>query len=194
MSENANPYEIVIQNATISFPKVFEAESIKGGKPRFSASFLLDKETDAKQIEKIEKTIAKLIKEKLKGKNGKALTKLPADKVCLRDGDEKEYDGYEGKMFINAANLNRPTVVDRKQNPVTEADDLIYGGAIVTAIIRLWAQDSKEYGKRINASLEVVQFIKEGQRFGAPKADLGALPELPDDEDDSDEDEDDMMD
>jgi len=164
-----------------SFLEIFRAKAVNDGEPRFSANFLLDKTKDAKQIKKVEDTIDAILKEKNKGK------KLPVDKVCLRDGDEKEYDGYEGQMFISAANKKRPAVVDRdRSTQLVEADGKPMAGDYVNAVVKLWWQDNK-FGKRINASLEAVQFVKTGEHFGAPAVNLDeALPDLADDEDDED--------
>lgn len=172
--------QITLLNVRGSFMDIFRAKAVNDGEPRFSANFLLDKVKDAKQIKKVEDAIDALLKEKNKGK------KLPVDKVCLRDGDEKDYDGYEGQMFISAANKKRPTVVDRDKSPLAEEDGKPEAGDYINAVIRLWWQDNK-FGKRVNASLEVVQYVKEGVRFGAPKVDLDeALPALVDDEEEGD--------
>ena len=174
--------QITLTNVRLSFADIFTAKAINDGAPRFSANFLLDPVKDAKQIKKVQAGIDKLIKEELK------LKKLPADKVCLKDGDDKEYDGYAGMMFVSSANSKRPQVVNRAQEPVAEQDgiEVPYSGCVCNGVIRLWAQNNK-YGKRINASLEVVQFVTDGETFGAPKVDLSdALPALEDEEDDDD--------
>lgn len=172
--------QITLTNVRGSFMDIFRAKAVNDGEPRFSANFLLDKTKDAKQIKKIEDAIDGLLKEKNKGK------KLPADKVCIRDGDEKEYDGYAGQMFISAANKKRPTVVDRDKSPLAEEDGKPEAGDYVNAVIRLWWQDNK-FGKRVNASLEVIQFVKEGEKFGPAKVDLdSALPDLADEEEEND--------
>ncbi len=164
--------QITLLNVRGSFLHIFKAQSVNDGDPRFSANALLHKERDAKQIKKIKDGIDQLIQEKFKGK------KLPADKLCLRDGDEKDYDGYEGHMFLSAANAKRPQVVDRDKTPLTIDDDKPASGDYVNMVVRLWAQDNK-FGKRINASLEVVQFVKQGERFGPPPVDLDeSLPDL----------------
>lgn len=175
MSENK---QLILSNVRLSFPVLFTAKSVNDGDPRFSANFLLDKERDAKLIAKITAEINSLIKSDLEGK------KLSPDKVCLRDGDDKDYDGYEGCMFLSAANKKRPQVVDRDNSPLVEADDRPVAGDYVDAVVRLWAQNNN-YGKRINASLVVVRFRKEGEHFGAPKVDVNeVLPDLDDDDDD----------
>lgn len=174
MSDNQ---QLILSNVRLSFPAIYTAKAVNDGEPRFSANFLLDKEKDAKQISRITAAINALIKESFDGK------KMPSDKVCLRDGDDKDYEGYEGCMYLAAANKKRPQVVDRDNSPLVEEDDRPVAGDYVDAVVRLWAQDNK-YGKRINASLEVVRFRKEGERFGAPKVDVNeVLPDL-DDEDD----------
>jgi hypothetical protein len=174
--------QITLINVRLSFADIFKAKAVSDGDPRFSANFLLDPSTKSgkKQIKSLEENIQKLIKEELK------LKKLPAEKICLRDGDDKEYDGYAGMMFLSAANKKRPQVVNRAQEPVTEEDlnEVPYSGCVCNAVVRLWAQNNK-YGKRINASLEVVQFVKDGEAFGAPKVDVSdALPQLEDEDDD----------
>jgi hypothetical protein len=174
MSDNQ---QLILSNVRLSFPDIFTAKSVNDGDPRFSANFLLHKERDAKAIANIQSAINGLIKSELKG------AKLPADKVCLRDGDDKDYEGYEGHMFLSAANKKRPQVVDRDNTPLAEADDRPVAGDYVDGVVRLWAQDNK-FGKRINASLEVVRFRKEGERFGAPKVDVNeVLPDLAEDDD-----------
>lgn len=172
-----NNQQLVLSNVRLSFPAIFTAKSVNDGEPRFHANFLLDKEKDAKLIAKIASSINGLIKSNLEGK------KLSPDKVCLRDGDDKEYEGYEGCMFLAAANKKRPQVIDRDNSPLVESDDRPAAGDYVDTVVRLWAQDNK-YGKRINASLELVRFRKEGERFGASKVDPNeVLPNLDDDDD-----------
>ena len=48
--------------------------------------------------------------------------------------------------------------------PLTAADGRPYAGCYVIANVELWAQDNN-YGKRINASLRGVQFLRDGDAF-----------------------------
>lgn len=176
-TQSAVEGQIILTNVRGSFLDIFRAKSVNDGEPRFSANFLLDKEKDAAQIKKIGAEIRKIEAAKNKGKA------LPSDKVCLRDGDEKEYDGYAGQMFLSAANKKRPTVVDRDNSPLTEDDGKPYAGCYVDGVVRLWWQDNK-FGKRINASLEVIRFRKDGEAFGAAPVSANVLPDLDEEEDD----------
>lgn len=176
MSATAIEGQIVLVNVRLSFADIFKAKAVNDGEPRFSANFLLDKKKDAAQIKKIGDEIRRLEATKFKGK------KLPNDKVCLRDGDEKEYDGYAGCMFLPASNKKRPQVIDRDKTPLSAEDGKPYSGSYVNAVVRLWPMDNN-FGKRINASLEVVQFYKNGEAFGAAPTDLAVLPDCEDGDD-----------
>jgi hypothetical protein len=88
-------------------------------------------------------------------------------KLCLRDGAEKdEIDGYgEEIKFISASCSKRPPVVGRDLTPLAEEDGILYAGCYVNVSFRLWAQDN-QFGKRVNAQLRAVQFVRDGDAFG----------------------------
>lgn len=170
--------KIKIQNARLSFPSLFRKASFNGVETKYEATLLLNKQDHAEVIASIQKAIKEKITVDLKG------AKLGADKLCLRDGDEVEYDGYAGHMSLKASNKKRPTVIGRDKAPVTEDDNIIYGGCYVNAIIELWAQNN-EYGKRVNANLLGVQFVRDGEPFASGET-VGAddFDDLSDDLDD----------
>ena len=165
---------ILLTNVRLSYPNVFKAKASADGKgePKFSAAFILDKKKDAGQIEKVKTLIDAIIKENK--------LKVDPDKRCLKDGSSKP-DNYEDTvMFINASSTKRPQVVNRDRSPLTEEDNVIYGGCYVNAVLNLWAQDN-QFGRRVNASLEVVQFVKDGEPFGRKPVDVNSvLPDLSD--------------
>ena len=159
----ADPIRII--NARLAFPSLFEATSFNGeGDPAFSATFLIAK--DDPQAETIRAAIKQIAVDKWGAKANDILADLVrADRVALHDGDYKSrYDGYQDHYYINASNKVRPKVVDQKTNPLNQADGKPYSGCYVNASIELWVQDNK-YGKRINASLRGVQFVKDGEPF-----------------------------
>lgn len=172
---NNDPLIVKLSNVRLSYPNLFEAKAgPDGGKPTYSAVFLLDKKANAAVIKAVQAAIAFAIKEGLKGKHP------GADRVCLQDGSKKaDTDGYgEEVMYISARNEKRPGVVNRDLSPLTADDGKPYAGCYVNAVVRLWAQDNK-FGKRVNASLRNVQFVKDGTPFGekpvAPEEDFEAL-------------------
>lgn len=152
--------KIKLNNVRISFPSLFKKAVFNGVETKFEATMLLDKDDQAEKITEIENAIKAMNKLHFKG------AKLGADKICFKDGDDIDYDGYSGCMSIKAANHKRPMVIGRDKTPLVEDDDKPYAGCYVNAIIELWAQNN-EYGKRINANLLAVQFYKDGEPFGA---------------------------
>jgi hypothetical protein len=157
---------INIPNARLSFPNLFKT-SVFGGvdTEKFDATFILDKDEHAETILEIQTAIKALAKDKLKGK-------VPDDdRVCLKDGDETERKEQQGCYVIKASSKKRPFVLDRDQTPLVAEDDKPYAGSYVNGIITLWVQNNA-YGKRINASLDGVQFSAHGEPFGPPA--LGA--------------------
>jgi hypothetical protein len=150
-----------LKQVRLSFPSLFKPKSIQGSEPKYSASFLIEK--DDPQLAGLRAAIQKTINDKWEKNRPKGI------KICLHNGDEKEYDGYtEGIMFLNSSSARRPTVIDRDKSRLTEEDGRPYAGCYVNAIVRLWAQDN-QFGKRINAELCGVQFAAEGEAFGGGK-------------------------
>lgn len=155
------PEEIVkLQNVRLSFPALWKPKAFEAGQiPKYHASFILDPEDNAADIARVRKALANVAKQEWP-------TGVPKSvKSCLRDGNEKEYAGYEGKLFLNASNSARPRVVDRANRPLTEEDGVLYSGCFVNASIAIWSQNNN-FGKRLNASLRGVQFVADGERFG----------------------------
>lgn len=150
--------KIILKNVRVSFPSLFKKGSFNGEETKYEATFLLNKEEHADSIAEIKAQIADLVKVNLKG------AKVPADKLCLRDGDEVEYDGYAGCFSIKCSTKKRPIVIDRDRSPLTEDDGKPYGGCYVNASIDLWVQNNA-YGKRVNSTLLAVQFAKDGAPF-----------------------------
>jgi hypothetical protein len=147
-----------LENVRIMFPSVFKKGTYEGKETKYECTFILDKEKHAPQIAEIQADIQRRVDE-LKVK------KLGDDRVCLKDGDDSEYDNLHGTFTIKAGNKNRPLILDRDKTPLQEEDGKIYGGCYVNAMIDLWTQNNG-YGKRINANLNGMQFFTDGEPFG----------------------------
>lgn len=162
--------QIKLQNVRLSFPQLFVAKAVNNGEPKYGASFLLQKEGDAAQIDAIRKAMVTVAVEKWG-----SVDKIPKGlKKCLHEGSEKDYDGYsDTNMFLSTTATVRPSVIDRNRTPLTADDGKPYAGCYVNAVVRLWVQDN-QFGKRINAQLQGVQFAAEGEAFGAAPFDPNA--------------------
>lgn len=165
--------KLKIDNVRLAFPALFEAKTVNGqGAPAYSASFIIPK--DHPQVKDIEEIITKLADDKWGTKAKSVLTQLKAgDKTALHNGDTKsQYNGFSGNYYISCRSKTRPVVLDKDKSPLTANDGKPYAGSHVNASVEFWVQDN-QYGKRINASLRGVQFVKDGEAFSgsAPASD-----------------------
>ena len=160
--------KIMIENARLAFPNLWQPRAATdGGKAKYGASLILD--TSNPVIAKLELAFAQIAKEKWGDKAAVILKGLKAqDRLCLHDGATKsQYSGFEGNVFVSANSDVRPSIFDRNRVPLQESDGKPYSGCYVNASIELWAQDHQKHGKRINAQLRGVQFLRDGDAFAA---------------------------
>ena len=177
--------EIQIKNARLSFPDLWTPRAFKEGLPaKYKATFLVPK--DSPMAKQIDKAIEKVAMEKWPKTYAKVLASIQgnANKLCWQDGDNKDYDGYEGMMAFSANNKARPTVWDRDgKTPLTEDDGKPYAGCYVNGLVDIFAYDNS--GNGISASLSGIQFVKDGEAFsGGRPAPAGAFADLGVDEED----------
>lgn len=163
-----DPNKIVISNVRLSYPHLFTPQQMRGAtKAKYSADLILDKKHHAETIKLIEKVIERVALDFFK-------KKVTLKNRALHDGNEREdKEGYgDDVMFVVAKNDNPPEVVDRDPTvKLTPADRRPYGGCYVNASIRFYAYDHETGGKGVSASLEAVQFYKNGPSFGAGPVD-----------------------
>lgn len=187
--------QIQLKNVRLAFANaIFRAKSINDGDPRFSAIFIIDPASQKKMVKMIEATMDTVAEEKWTTRAPKIITALrKQDKLCLHDGDTKEeYDGFEDMVYVSAASKTAPLIIDRDRSQLSERSGRPYSGCYVNAIIDVWAQDDSSYGKRINAALKGIQFLKDGEPFGGGKpADADDFDDLGLDDDDDDLEDDD---
>lgn len=101
------------------------------------------------------------------------LPKIASSKMFIRNGDEEENDSYAGHWIVSARETRRPSVRNARGELITDLDEIaekIYGGCWVNMLFRPWYQDGVRtgagYGKRMNAGLVGVQFVKDDTPFG----------------------------
>lgn len=165
MSDSATPATRVIVTGRLSYADIFKPRAFEEGKEeRFKTLILLDKKdpNTAPQMAAIKKAADAAKKEKW----GDKVPALTADRVCVRDGDTTGKEDQVGFFVISASETTAPQVLDRDGKTVLkESDGKIYSGCHARVILNLWCQDNK-YGKRVNANLLAVQFVKHDKAFG----------------------------
>lgn len=173
--------KIFLKKVRGSYMNLFEARSYEGSEPRYSASYIMP--PDHPSVAEIKNAITVVAKDKWGAKADAILKQLTAaGKTCLRDGDTKGGDGYEGNLFVSASSKKRPQVVDKDgKTPLTNDDGKPYSGCYVNAYIEIWAMDN-QFGKRICASLGAVQFHGDGEAFGSGGSVGGEFENVEDEE------------
>lgn len=158
---------IRLDNVRLAFPVLFTAKAVKAGdKPGFSAAFLFPKTHPCVAL--IKAAMTSVAQAKWGDQWQAVLTALAAgDRLCLHNGDAKaQYDGFPGNLYLNARSPQRPSVFDADPNRIlAEADGKPYAGCYVNARVAIWAMQN-QHGKRINAHLRGVQFLRDGEAFG----------------------------
>ena len=162
--------KVKLENVRVAFADgLFNAKVPKGGgTAAFSCNFLFPPGHPAEAavnagVVAAAKACKKWKPEQVKG----ILTQLKAtDRLCIHDGDLKpDYEGFPGNWNVAARNKKRPLLMKANKEPLTESDGILYSGCYVNAIIDVWAQDNA-FGKRINATVAAVQFLRKGDAFG----------------------------
>ena len=165
---NSNPMKVITGPDTRwSYANVWEAKTINGGAPKFSASLIIPK-PDTRTVAKVKAAIEAAYRDgesKLKG-NGKTVPPLSTIKTPLRDGDTERPDdpAYANAYFINANSATAPGIVDADRQPVLDRSE-VYSGVYGRASINFYAFNSN--GNRgIACGLNNLQKIRDGEPLG----------------------------
>ena len=157
---------ITIKDVRIAYAQgIFEARAAKpGDKAKYGAAFIFGRDHPA--LKELSVAVVKAAMARWGDKTDDTLKQLKAaDRLPVHSGDAKASSaGYAGNFYLNAGNLIRPLVLDSNKAPLTAADGRPYSGCYVNAILEVWAQDN-QHGKRVNASLLGVQFVRDGERL-----------------------------
>lgn len=167
---------IRIDNVRVSFPhldKPYAGQKDDGsaGEPKFGIVGMLPKATHVAAKDLIVEAMNALLA-------ASERAKVAADKKFIRNGDDQDRTEYEGHWTVSAREGRQPSVRNQRGELVidpTKIADMVYGGCYCNILIRPWYQDGqkvgKGYGKRINAGLVGVQFVRDGESFGEGRID-----------------------
>ncbi len=122
------------------------------------------------QLGALSTIIRRVALEKFKEQTDAMLAQMKAaNTLCLHRGETKaNRPEYVGKLFVSASNKRRPRIVATVGGVNTEVDEdhpkAPYSGCRGSVLIDIWAQNNK-WGKRINATLLGVQFLRHDERL-----------------------------
>jgi hypothetical protein len=166
--KNATLYSdgtIRVEGVRLSFPhlgKAYEGKDDDGNvQKKFSLKGAMPKATHAEAMRLIKGEMDRMMKEN-------KIDDLASDRKFLRNGDTMGRAEFKGMYVLSASESNRPHLRDRRAAKVEpeNADQLFYGGCWANVLIRPWWQNHQKYGKRVNAGLAAVQFLRDDEPFG----------------------------
>ena len=174
--------QILLREVRLSFPAIWKAESVNGGDPSFGAAFII--EPGSENAIKFDAAMKEVAATKWKEKAPAILEELiKKDRVCFRkspmtDSEGQVYEGFENMNWTRANNKVQPKIIDRNKVELAEKDGKPYSGCYVNVSIDVWPQDNTN-GKRINATLLAIQFVKDGEGFsGGARSDGSEFDDL----------------
>lgn len=146
----------------LSYCHLVEPHGMEGQEPKYSVSIIIDKK-DTETLKCINDAIAEA-KESGKTKwNGKI---PPVLKTPLRDGDVErpEDEAYQNSYFLNASSKNKPGLVDKYVNLITDPME-VYSGCYARVTLNFYAFNAA--GNRgIACGLGNVQKLRDGDSLG----------------------------
>lgn len=186
MADAKTGNRLTIKDVRVAYAQgLFEARAAVGadgkpGKPKYGAAFLFPKSHPC--VRDLSAAVIAAAKGKWADKADAMLLMLKAgDKLPIHSGDAKATStGYAGNLYMNAGNQIRPLILNTDRSPLNISDGKPYSGCYVNVIVEIWAQDN-QFGKRVNASLLGVQFVRDGERLAggsvASADDFEPIPE-----------------
>jgi hypothetical protein len=166
----------------VDAPYAGKGDDGKPGKAKFSMTGIALKKTHKEVKEELVAMIGEiLLANKIKA--------IPSANKFIRNGDDSGKDEYADAWTIKASEDKRPSCRDRKGKPVDREDvaEMFQSGYWFSMLIRPWWQNN-DYGKKVNANLLAVQFVKEDEVFGEGRISEDDIDETFDSVDDDDDD------
>lgn len=167
--------KVILRNVRLSYEHIFQPTAFDDSQDaKYSATFIIPK--DHQDLPALKRAMFDAGKESFPSDFTGAA--WPKGYTCsLKDAD-KETDGngelladkqpaYKGCYILEANSVRRPIALDRKKSAVTEEDGIIYSGCYVNASLGAAGYTFGKVKKGVKCYLNGVQFVADGERFGA---------------------------
>ncbi len=176
--------KVMLRNVRLSYEHIFTPSAFDDSQEaKYSATFIIPK--DHPDLPTLKRAMFEAGQETFPSDftpgswpRGYTCSLKDADKDTDSNGEllADKQPAYKGCYIIEANSTRRPLVIDRKKAAVTEADDIIYSGCYVNASLAAAGYTFGKVKKGVKCYLNGVQFVKDGDRFGADaSADFDAL-------------------
>ena len=143
-----------------SYAFVHEPRETPNGEMKYQLCMIFNKD-DVAQL----KQVAQAVINACSNKFGVDINKWPKNLKCpMRDGDEERDNAeYENCYFMNCGNKNKPGIVDRQVNPITDPSEF-YSGCYARASLSFYPYDVKG-NKGVGCGLNNLMFWEDGERL-----------------------------
>ena len=167
--------KIMLRNVRLSYEHIFKPTAFEEGQdPKYSATFIIPK--DHPDLPAVKRAMFEAGQETFAADfkagawpRGYTCSLKDADKDTDSLGDvlAEKNPAYAGCYVLEANSTRRPVILDRTKAAVVEEDGLIYSGCYVNASLNAAGYTFGKVKKGVKAYLNGVQFVKDGERFGA---------------------------
>ena len=167
--------KIILRNVRLSYEHIFTATSFDDTQDaKYTATFIIPK--DHPDLPAVKRAFYEAGAEDFDD----AFTgnTWPKGYACgLKDADietnamgellAEKNPAYKGCYILETNSTRRPVVVNRDKSAIAAEDGIIYSGCYVNASLAAKAYTFGKVKKGVKAYLNGVQFVKDGERFGA---------------------------
>ena len=167
--------KVMLRNVRLSYEHIFTASSFDDSQePKYSATFIIPK--DHADLAALKKAMFEAGQEAFPSDfsggawpRGFTCSLKDADKDIDSNGEllSEKNPEYKGCYVLEANSTRRPLAIDRKKAAVTEEDGVIYSGCFVNASLGAAGYTFGKVKKGVKCYLNGVQFVADGERFGA---------------------------
>ena len=184
----ANPCKMLTGNGILSYAYIFDPapNSLQPEQEGKYSTHLLIHKNDAETLGRIKQCIAAAVQQGLTNPKiwgGKKPAKIM---YPIHDGDEvadSKGEVYKDHLYLNCSSFNRPKVVDRDKQPITDREE-IYSGCVARLVVLF--KPYNNVNKGVTCRLLGVQKIADGTPLGGGVAMDEDFADLGDDGDGGD--------
>ena len=168
--------KIVLRNVRLSYEHIFTPTKFDDNQEaKYSATFIIPK--DHPDLPAVKRAMFEAGQEEFPSDFSKPGS-WPKGYTCsLKDADTatdgngevlaEKQPAYAGCYVLEANSTRRPVAMDRRKAAVTEDDGVIYSGCYVNASLAAAGYTYGKVKKGVKCYLNGVQFVRDGERFGA---------------------------
>jgi hypothetical protein len=155
--------KVRLDNVRLSFCDLFVPTDFNGdGNMAYKAKVMIE---PGEQLDKIKATIAAVLKEVYPKDSAKVAKKIEGDVRAYPLHQMDDSDIWTLSTRRPHPRKTRPTILGQQREQLTAEDGKPYPGCYVNILVDIWAGNYS--GDRVGATLEGVQFVRDGQAFSS---------------------------